>query len=363
MNLKFVILATYTCLAGLSAEASCFKLRAVIEFGSGNTKALIAKVNTCVTPNVFTPIAHLEAPVQYRNYTEVRNGSRYLSEQIMNEGIGATEQLLSQIAVFGVEHVQAVATSVFRDEAIDANGTANGRAFLNSLSDRFNLKITVLSQLQEATIAAEAAVSEVSRTIPNFRREDSIIWDIGGGSTQIVLPGETTGEYAGFYLGGYGSATVQEYVNTVLKNITDDVGCSANPVDLTQVDQIYDHIRARIRAKVSPELVGLINQRNTVIGIGGVHKYSNCELIFGAPNCNYTANDLYNAIQTYAGLTDQELYEQGRCAEFKYCRDKITNAALIYTILKSMDKSLVQTATATPKEGVMVTPGFWSDED
>ena len=360
-DLKILKLGIFLAIsiASVNSFADCFQKRAVIEFGSGNTKALVANVNTCVTPNKFVPIARIEEPIQYRNNTVMMGGVRYLSQKVMTEGKIATLKILKKIKDLEVDQVQAIATSVFRSQAIDENGTINGRLYLNSLTSLFNLKITVLGQYQEGILSAEAAISELSNQHPDFQRQDLIIWDIGGGSTQIVLPGEKIDEYDGIYLGEYGSATIQEYVNAVLKNITSDITCSANPVELTHVTSIFGHVKKLIEKKISPELGDKILSRKTIIGIGGVHKYSNCELIYGAPHCRYNTKDLYYAIEQYAGLTDQQLYDQGRCSEFKYCRDKITNAAMIYTLMTAMGKTEVQTAMATAKEGVMITPSFW----
>lgn len=356
--MKLCSFVCITLLFSSLASAECFKNRGVIELGSGKTKAIIARVNTCVWPWVYQPLELLEAPIQYRNETIMRDGLRFLNPIVMTQGEASIKNIIEQMHKNGVTEIRAIATSVFRDQAEDQNGTVNGHIYLSKLREKFKLSIEILTQSQEAILATEAAITEAARNIPNLKREELVIWDIGGGSSQIVVPSRNSREYDYIYLGAFGSVLMQEYVNRFIKNLPPSYNQTANPISLEQTSFLKEFVKSLI-APMDNLMRNEIRNRKYIIGIGGVHKYSACELIYGIAHCTYTQEMLQKALEQFSGMTDSELFKAGRCPEVEYCRDKITNAVMLQTIMQDLNIEFIKSARASAKEGVLVTPSFW----
>jgi exopolyphosphatase/guanosine-5'-triphosphate,3'-diphosphate pyrophosphatase len=83
-----------------------------------------------------------------------------------------------QIKAYRVEKVMALATSAIRD-------ADNGQEFSNTLKERFNLSISIISGDKEA----ELIYLGVKQTIP-FRGKRFLILDIGGGSNELIIADE-----------------------------------------------------------------------------------------------------------------------------------------------------------------------------
>lgn len=149
---------------------------AVIDVGTNSTRLLVADVAG-------------------RQVTEVERHSRVtrlgrgvdLSGQLAAEAIeAACEAIADYVAICdetGAEIVRAIATSAVRD-------ASNGSAFVAELRERFALAAQVLDGEEEARLTYLGATAERPPIEP------TLVLDIGGGSTELVIG---TGEEIAFH--------------------------------------------------------------------------------------------------------------------------------------------------------------------
>jgi exopolyphosphatase/guanosine-5'-triphosphate,3'-diphosphate pyrophosphatase len=140
---------------------------AVIDIGSNSTRLFIADVED----GHVTPIE--------RRSTVTRLGRGVdLSGRLAAEAIEATcaavDPYVATLQEMGAERVDAIATSAVRD-------AANGSAFVAELRERFALSARVLDGEEEARLTYLGATSE------HFPDEPTVVIDIGGGSTELIV--------------------------------------------------------------------------------------------------------------------------------------------------------------------------------
>jgi exopolyphosphatase/guanosine-5'-triphosphate,3'-diphosphate pyrophosphatase len=93
----------------------------------------------------------------------------------MNRALSCIKKFVMIARQKGAEHIYAVATACVR-EAI------NGRAFLNNVLTETNLMVRLITGEEEANLSLKG-VQSVFNDTPNL----SLVIDIGGGSTELIL--------------------------------------------------------------------------------------------------------------------------------------------------------------------------------
>jgi exopolyphosphatase/guanosine-5'-triphosphate,3'-diphosphate pyrophosphatase len=140
---------------------------AVIDIGTNSTRLLVADV-------VDGAVTQLE-----RRSTVTRLGrgvdlSGHLSAEAIEDVCAAISNYVGIIEELGAETVDAIATSAVRD-------ADNGSAFVAELRERFALSARVLGGEEEARSTYLGATSEAPPSEP------TLVVDIGGGSTELVV--------------------------------------------------------------------------------------------------------------------------------------------------------------------------------
>ena len=140
---------------------------AVVDIGTNSTRLLVAEV-------VDEGVVALE---RRSRVTRLGRGVD-LSGQLSDEAIEAVcEAIAEYVGIYealGVDAVTAIATSAVRD-------AANGEAFIAELRERFALSARVLPGGEEARLTYLGATAEAPPTEP------TLVIDIGGGSTELVV--------------------------------------------------------------------------------------------------------------------------------------------------------------------------------
>ena len=139
----------------------------MIDVGTNSTRLLVADV-------VDGRVSPLE-----RRSTVTRLGrgvdlSGHLSGEAIEDVCAAVGDYIGIIEELGAETVDAIATSAVRD-------ADNGSAFVAELRERFALSARVLGGEEEARSTYLGATSEAPPTEP------TLVVDIGGGSTELVV--------------------------------------------------------------------------------------------------------------------------------------------------------------------------------
>jgi exopolyphosphatase / guanosine-5'-triphosphate,3'-diphosphate pyrophosphatase len=140
---------------------------AVVDMGTNSTRVLVADV-------LGDEITEIE-----RRSTVTRLGrgvdtSGKLAAEAIEDVCATVEEYLALISRHGAEQTEAIATSAVRD-------ADNRGAFIGELRERFDLKATVLSGDDEARLTYLGAIHG------REAGEDTLVVDIGGGSTELVV--------------------------------------------------------------------------------------------------------------------------------------------------------------------------------
>jgi exopolyphosphatase/guanosine-5'-triphosphate,3'-diphosphate pyrophosphatase len=140
---------------------------AVIDIGTNSARLLVADVDGGAV-----------APVERRStVTRLGRGvdlSGRLAAEAIEDAARAVGEYVAAVGELGAEAVDAIATSAVRD-------AENGGAFVAELRERFALSARVLGGDEEARLTYIGATAERPPAEP------TLVVDIGGGSTELVV--------------------------------------------------------------------------------------------------------------------------------------------------------------------------------
>jgi exopolyphosphatase / guanosine-5'-triphosphate,3'-diphosphate pyrophosphatase len=140
---------------------------AVIDVGTNSARMLVADV-----------VGGQVVPVERRStVTRLGRGvdlSGRLSAEAIEDACAAIAGYVATVEELGAEVIDAIATSAVRD-------AENGGAFIAELRERFALSARVLDGEEEARLTYMGATSEQPPSEP------TLVVDIGGGSTELVV--------------------------------------------------------------------------------------------------------------------------------------------------------------------------------
>src|SRR6185295_12698292 len=140
---------------------------AVVDIGSNSTRLLIAEVAD----------GRVNEVERQSRVTRLGRGvdlSGQLSAEAIEAACGAIADYVAICRGAGVDHIEAIATSAVRD-------ASNGSAFVAELRERFALSARVLDGEEEARLTYLGATCE------NTPLEPTLVIDIGGGSTELIV--------------------------------------------------------------------------------------------------------------------------------------------------------------------------------
>lgn len=149
---------------------------AVVDIGSNSTRLLVADVAA----------GRVEEVERQSRVTRLGRGvdlSGQLAAEAIEAACGAIADYVDICRDAAVERIESIATSAVRD-------ASNGSAFVAELRERFALSARVLDGEEEARLTYLGATCENSPTEP------TLVVDIGGGSTELIVG---TGEEIAFH--------------------------------------------------------------------------------------------------------------------------------------------------------------------
>jgi exopolyphosphatase / guanosine-5'-triphosphate,3'-diphosphate pyrophosphatase len=140
---------------------------AVIDVGTNSTRLLVADV----AGGRVSPLERRSTVTRLGRGVDL---SGHLAGEAIEDVCSAVEAYLGILGELGAETVDAIATSAVRD-------ADNGSAFIAELRERFALSARVLDGEEEARLTYLGATSE---SLPS---EPTLVIDIGGGSTEMIV--------------------------------------------------------------------------------------------------------------------------------------------------------------------------------
>ncbi len=197
---------------------------AVVDVGTNTTRLYIAEVdNGRVTGELLreSRVTRLGAGV---------DSSGRLADDALEREHTVLDEYHSLIAEQQPTRAVAVMTSAVRD-------AANGRQFADAVADRYGLEVHVLSGDQEAQLTYRGATDQLD---PDPDGAATLVFDIGGGSTELVLG---HGQRLDFHV-----STQTGVVRQADRHITSD------PPSAEQLEAVAADVRGVLEQAVPPGL-------------------------------------------------------------------------------------------------------------
>lgn len=144
---------------------------AAIDIGTNSTKATVADCDG----GALTVISE---DSEVTRLGQGVDASKALNEQAMERTLSAVVRLADAARALGAEKIVAAGTSALRD-------ASNGPDFLRRIQENAGVDVEIVTGDREAALAYQAVRHDADLRLP----EDAplLVFDIGGGSTELVL--------------------------------------------------------------------------------------------------------------------------------------------------------------------------------
>ena len=208
----------------------CEIVRAGFDIGSGATKLKVARVDVCRNRllKILFPLTAQDKKqavksVGYKkdltdSFKDPARVNCTLSKFIQQEGAGVLKNLRALVLKrFPTAAFAGVATSAFRQ-------AKNGKEVIAFLSKAAGIKISIISQQEEAFLGYRAVLAR----LPGQNPGKLMVWDIGGSSMQMVYRNKQ-GKLA-TYLGHLASVPMATWVIEKAQGASRRTKPSPNPV-------------------------------------------------------------------------------------------------------------------------------------
>ncbi len=319
-------------------KANCEVTRAAIDIGSGATRLKVAKVDRCKS-KVLTVHLEREERVDYKEDL-LKNKSSSFSEHIMNEGLAVLKSLKLEAEKFAPSEYVSVASDAFRE-------SKNGQKFIERINVELWINPRIISQNEEALLGFYGSADSVGSS-----PENTVIWDIGGSSQQLI-------KYNGqdrftVYEGKLGAVAFKDYI---LRRIKRQGGRSPNPLNSYQIKLAVEHAKQTAEKTVKKDIKEFLKNSSNVkvLGIGGVHYYSLRKQIDpSGEKDTYTIGDVEKVLQANTGKTDADLGNP------KYADTDVSNLALVFGFMKALNIYEVKTAKVNMTDGLLLNHKYWA---
>lgn len=330
----FAISFSALSLGGGSTGSDCHEVRAAFDIGSGATKMKVAKVNTCLQ-KIEEILLEADEPVKYKESLQNSSDNK-LDEDIQDRGVKALAKLKSQAEQYRPESYLAVATSAFRT-------ASNGQAFAEKMSDATGVQVRVIDQEAEARLGFAAATRIASGDMKNL-----VVWDIGGGSMQII---SYTGESKfSIYQGKMASASFKSHIIKKIKNQDTKKTESPNPIGAKDAKAALEEAKEFAKLTVPAEIKKRIKSGAQIVGIGGVHSQSIMgQLARDGRNIghSYSLKDLDKAIDKSILMGDEQIGGA-------YASTEASNLILVKGFMKELEIDEVRTGRINLADGLLL---------
>jgi exopolyphosphatase/guanosine-5'-triphosphate,3'-diphosphate pyrophosphatase len=149
----------------------------VIDLGTNSTRMLVADV-------ADGQLREIERRTTVTSLGRGVDHTRTICSDAIDDVCTAVGEYKARYEELGAERVLAIATSAVRD-------ATNGEAFIAELRERFGLDAQILTGEEEANLTYLGATSQ------RPAEEGTLVFDIGGGSTELVVG---SGHEVGFHV-------------------------------------------------------------------------------------------------------------------------------------------------------------------
>ncbi len=319
-------------------KKECNTIRAAFDIGSGATRVKVAKVDSCKN-KILEVLLEREEKIDFKEDL-IKSKNDSFSGQFMTDAIATLRMLKTEAQKFSPKEYVAVATAAFRE-------AKNGQKFIERVNVELWINPRIISQGEEALLGFYGSAESMGST-----PENTIIWDIGGSSQQII-------KYNGkerflIYEGKLGAVSFKDYI---LKKIKKQGGKSPNPINSYQAKLAIEYAKNVALKTVKSDIKDFLQSSKDVkvLGIGGVHYYSlRNQIDPTGEKDTYTIGDVEKTLDSKIGKTDSDL------GSSRYVETDVTNLALVYGFMKALNIFEIKTAKVNMADGLLLNEKYWA---
>lgn len=334
-NLILVLLSSFALLSCQTAPKCGPEARAAFDVGSGSTKMKVVEFNTC-TQEVTKALLEDQIKVDYRDALE-KNPSGEFPALIQTQGLAALEKLKGEAQAQGAKKFTGIATAAFRQ----AN---NADVLVNLIREKLGIPVRIISQSEEALLGFQAA-----RAKAKAASQDLVVWDIGGGSQQMVSLDDTLKPTV--YYGNLASVSFKNQVIAKVQKKDPTKVESPNPLKKNQVKTAVTLAEAEAKTTVPEKIQKKFTAAETVvIGIGGVLAKSLPRQM--SANESITQENVKVVLDRRTNMTDSQISDP-------YAATEVTNLALVYGFMKALGIKSYQPAEVSLMDALWADPLVW----
>ncbi len=298
---------------------------AAIDVGTNSIHLLVGDV---------APSGEITIVEKAREQVELGRGGldhNRLTPEAIGRGIAAIASFRDAMSGLGVEAINAAATSAVRE-------ASNGAAFVRQVRDETGIHVRVISGLDEAQLIWLGARSDL-----DFSRGYAVLFDLGGGSAEILLC-DSSSILASHSL-PLGHIRVSEALT------------SSDPPTRDDINAVRAHTRATLRPVLRDILPG--NFGTFVCTSGGVRTLGlMCTLGRGDPKPNHQhglvirRDELKQLLLQFQKLKASQLSELPGM-DMRRRHTLPSAAAVLYQVMKSLDRDQVVTSERSLRDGLL----------
>lgn len=335
-NLLLVVWSFFALISCQTVTKQCGpEARAAFDVGSGSTKMKVIEFNTC-TQEVTKTLLEDQVKVDYRDALE-KNPNGEFSPLVQTQGLAALEKLKADAQAQGAKKFTGIATAAFRQ-------ATNADVFVNLIREKVGIPVRIISQADEALLGFQAA-----RGKSKAASQDLVVWDVGGGSQQMVSIDDTVKPTV--YYGNLASVNFKNQIIAKVQKKDPSKVESPNPLNKNQIKSAVAMAEAEAKTTVPAAIQKKLTVAETVvIGIGGVLAKSLPRQMSASDSISQ--ENVRVALDHRANMTDTQLSNP-------YAATEVTNLALIYGFMKALNIKSYQPAEVSLVDALWADPLVW----
>jgi exopolyphosphatase / guanosine-5'-triphosphate,3'-diphosphate pyrophosphatase len=313
------------------AKSDCRQKHGALDIGSGTTKAFAAWIDVCKM-ELIEAIFDEQIPIAFNEALE-KSATGEIPANLVNEAGTKIGELTKKMRALEIKEISAIATSALRK-------ATNGPEVAQIISEKTGITVKIISQDEEAEIGYVSALAQAK--LPEADRNNVIVWDIGGGSMQMLFRENGT---TSIFKGDLASVNFKNRIIQELQRNDPKTTLTPNPLKsqrMKAVNLARDHARKNVPTEFKKRA-----PRATWIGIGGVLSISARNQVtkeLKKDSNSFTRSDLERTLKARAALTDEQIGGDYKTTE-------ITNLALVLGYMQALEIKKVETAKANLTQG------------
>ncbi|AGH94558.1 Ppx/GppA phosphatase family protein [Pseudobdellovibrio exovorus] len=310
-----------------SFASDCLVTQGALDIGSGSTKSVVAIVDTC-QKKIHKVLFEENMAVPFSEAHET-SADQKIPEAFVKAQLPRMKELSQKMRQHGAVSIHALATSVFRR-------AKNGEDVMKKISEAISGPVQMISQEDEARLGYWSALAQR----PPRQGEQVVVWDIGGGSMQMITQPKAAETGLTIYQGELAAVNFKNRVINELQKKDAKTQNSPNPLGAQWTDAVK--LSETYASAHVPSEFQKLSRQVTWIGIGGV-LYNSVREQTKVKN-TYQVKDLQKALKKRAKLNDQQLGGD-------YAATDVTNLALVAGFMQALKIKKVETVKASLAQG------------